>query len=146
MRWFFTCWYKFRKPKSYFNNHWVGMVKNGQGLIDHGTLKSGVSHKWFDELSRSIEWFLPGIFPSTFPQPVNGSKNSILNWVMKLNLYMFFSSLFLKHPWKNFWSICLFFLLFGLNTYKHAYRKHVCMIFKIPIKIREKAFSHNLQT
>ena len=35
-------WYKFRKVKSYFINDWVGMVKNGQGLIDHGTLESGV--------------------------------------------------------------------------------------------------------
>ena len=25
---------------------------------NHGTLKSGVSHKWFDESSRFIEWFL----------------------------------------------------------------------------------------
>ena len=58
MSWFFSCWYKFRKAKSCFNNYWVGMVKNEWGLIDHGTLKSGVSHKWFDELSRLIEWFL----------------------------------------------------------------------------------------
>ena len=28
------------------------MAKNGRGLIDHSTLKSGVSHKLFDELSR----------------------------------------------------------------------------------------------
>ena len=35
-----------------------GIVKNGWGLIDHGTLKSGVSHNWFDELSRLIERFL----------------------------------------------------------------------------------------
>ena len=34
------------------------MVKNGRHLLDHGSLKSGVSHKWFDELSRSTEWFL----------------------------------------------------------------------------------------
>ena len=34
------------------------MVKNEWGLIDHGTLKSGVSHKLFDELSILIEWFL----------------------------------------------------------------------------------------
>ena len=26
--------------------------------IDHKTIKSGVSHKWFDELSRLIEWFV----------------------------------------------------------------------------------------
>ena len=47
-----------RKTKSYFNKYWVDMVKNGRGLIDHGTLKWGVSHKLFDELSRSTEWFL----------------------------------------------------------------------------------------
>ena len=34
------------------------MVKNVQGLIDHGTLESGVSHKWFDEFGRLIEWFV----------------------------------------------------------------------------------------
>ena len=34
------------------------MVKNGRVLIDQGSLKSVVSHKWFDELSRFIEWFL----------------------------------------------------------------------------------------
>ena len=34
------------------------MVKNGHGFRDHGTLKSGASHKWFDEMSRLIEWFL----------------------------------------------------------------------------------------
>ena len=34
------------------------MLKNGRGFRDHGTLKSDVSHKWFDELSRLIEWFL----------------------------------------------------------------------------------------
>ena len=56
--WFFTCWFKFTKAKSYFDNYWVDMVKNGQGLIDHGILKPGVSHTWFDELSRLTEWFL----------------------------------------------------------------------------------------
>ena len=34
------------------------LVKNGQGLIDHGTLESGESHKWFDELRRLTEWFV----------------------------------------------------------------------------------------
>ena len=33
-------------------------VNNGQDLLDHGTLKSGVSHKWFDKSSWLIEWFL----------------------------------------------------------------------------------------
>ena len=146
MRWFFTCWYKFRKPKSYFNNHWVGMVKNGQGLIDHGTLKSGVSHKWFDELSRSIEWFLPGIFPSTFPQPVNGSKNSILNWVMKLNLYVFFFFFVFEAPLKEFLTYFPLLLTLWFKYLQTRIQKHVCIIFKIPMKIREKGFSRNLQT
>ena len=36
----------------------IGWVKNEWGLIEHGTLKLGVSHKWFDELSILTEWFL----------------------------------------------------------------------------------------
>ena len=36
----------------------MDIVENGWGLIDPGTLKSGVSHKWFDELSRLFEQFL----------------------------------------------------------------------------------------
>ena len=60
MKWtdFFACWYKFRKAKNYFNNYWLGMVKNRRGLIYHETLKTGVPHKWFDKLCRLIEWFL----------------------------------------------------------------------------------------
>ena len=34
------------------------MVEKGRGFRDHGTLKLGVSHKWYDELSRLIEWYL----------------------------------------------------------------------------------------
>ena len=34
------------------------MGENGWGFRDHKTLKSVVSHKWFDELSRLNEWFL----------------------------------------------------------------------------------------
>ena len=58
MSWFVACWYKFRKFESYFKYFRVVMVKNMQGLIDHGTLGSGVSHKWLDKLSRLIEWFV----------------------------------------------------------------------------------------
>ena len=28
INWFFACWYKFRKANSYFNDLWVGLVKN----------------------------------------------------------------------------------------------------------------------
>ena len=53
-----VCWYKFRKAKSFFNSFWVVVFKNGYSLLVHGTLKSGVSHKWFYKLSRLSEWFL----------------------------------------------------------------------------------------
>ena len=33
------------------------MLKNRQDLLYHGTIKSGVSHKWFGESSRLVEWF-----------------------------------------------------------------------------------------
>ena len=47
-----------------------------------------ICHK--DSLSYSGWTDRPaGIFPSTFRNPENGSKNSILNWVIKLNLLKF---------------------------------------------------------
>ena len=55
MSWFFVCWYKFKKAKSYFNSYWVGMVRNARDFIDRGTLKSGISHKLFYELGRFVE-------------------------------------------------------------------------------------------
>ena len=33
--WFFACWYKFRKAKSRYNNFWVGLIKDGSGLLVH---------------------------------------------------------------------------------------------------------------
>ena len=53
IKWFFACWYKFRKAKSYLNNFEVVMVRNGCGLSGHGTLKSGISLERLDELG----WF-----------------------------------------------------------------------------------------
>ena len=43
INWFFACWYKFGKAKSWFNDFGVGVVKNGHGLLVHETLKSAVS-------------------------------------------------------------------------------------------------------
>ena len=71
---FFACWYKLRRPKSYLNNYLVGMISNGQDLIYHGTFKSVVSFKWFDEFSRSIEWIL---HPNSNGM-IFGLKNSLL--------------------------------------------------------------------
>ena len=36
------------------------MLKNGWSKRSYGTLKSRASRKWFDGLSRLIEWFLHG--------------------------------------------------------------------------------------
>ena len=36
----FACFYKFRKAKGYFDNFYVGVVKNGDGPLGHGILKS----------------------------------------------------------------------------------------------------------
>ena len=40
-----------KKAENIFNNYWVGMVKNGLGLLGHGTLKSAVSQESYNELS-----------------------------------------------------------------------------------------------
>ena len=52
------------------------MVKNEWGLIDHGTLKLGVSHKWFDELS-STEWYL---YTESDGYPLKLLKFADLDW------------------------------------------------------------------
>ena len=36
--WFVACWYKFKKPKSYFNNYWTGLAKNVPDLSDPETM------------------------------------------------------------------------------------------------------------
>ena len=51
INWFFGCWFKFGKTKSYCSNFLVAMVNNGHGRLDHGTLKSAVSEELNDELS-----------------------------------------------------------------------------------------------
>ena len=50
MNWFFTCCCKFRKAKSYFNDFWVGLVRNEFSHLVHETLKSA---EWIYGLS----WF-----------------------------------------------------------------------------------------
>ena len=50
MNWFLAYWCKSKKSKSYFNNFWVDLVKNGHGHLVHETLKSA---EWVYALS----WF-----------------------------------------------------------------------------------------
>lgn len=65
---------------------------------------------------------ITGILTSTFLKPVNGSKKSILNWVMKLNAFMC-AIFFLQNPWKSFHSNHWFFLLLELQT---TYKLYFC--------------------
>lgn len=39
--WFFICWYKYRKAKSYFN-FWMDVIRNGRDFWGYGTVKSAV--------------------------------------------------------------------------------------------------------
>ena len=76
---------------------------------------------------------------------------------MKFNLFLvfffFFSFFFLKNPLKFFHSIHLFFLIFGLDTYKTRIYLSSQLFFKTPhetLKFHEKftknEFSSDLQT
>ena len=113
-------------------------------------LQSCLVSQWF-LYSWGLWYSCPSIFQSTFLQAVNGSKISILNWDMKLNFFGFF--LFVcfafETPSKLFSILFSLFLLFGSDTYKHAYRKVVCIFLvnysskfpwnsKIQRKIKEK--------
>ena len=93
-------------------------------------LQSCLVSQWF-LFSWGLWYSCPSIFQSTFLQAVNGSKISILNWDMKLDFFVFYfvSFCFWNTLETVFHSIHLFllFLLFGSDTYKHAYRKVFCI-------------------
>ena len=39
LSWFVVFWNKFGKAKTKYNGYWVGVVKYGHGILDHGILK-----------------------------------------------------------------------------------------------------------
>ena len=56
INWFFTCWYKLRKIKSSLSNFYLGVVKNGHGLLCCGTRKSSLySSKTFFMVDRRLK-------------------------------------------------------------------------------------------
>ena len=64
-------------------------------------------------------YMLAGFYPSTFLQPVNGTENSILNWVLKLSLFKslqgffcFFLMFVKENPRQIFHSFTPLFLLY----------------------------------
>ena len=50
VNWFLACWCKFKKTRSYFNDFWVGQVKNGHGHLVCEMLK-------FAEWVHGLSWF-----------------------------------------------------------------------------------------
>ena len=83
-------------------------------------------------------WFA-GFYPSPFLQSANGSKNSILNWVLKLNLFKsltYFLCFCLEKPCIDF----LFFytIVFTLISFKYLQKTGLNNRFVIS---RENLFS-----
>ena len=54
-----------------------------------------------NESSQMLRLWLPPIFISTFLQSLSGGKNSILNWVIQLDHFMYFFFVF-ETPLKDF--------------------------------------------
>lgn len=59
---FFSCWYKFREPKTNIYSFRVDTVKNGRGHSGHGTIKLAVSQEqiikefWLERLNACKHW------------------------------------------------------------------------------------------
>ena len=51
--WFFVCWYRFTKIKSWSEMFWFGMIRNRCGHTAEGFLKLTLSQIWTD----GINWF-----------------------------------------------------------------------------------------
>ena len=76
-----------------------------------------------------------------FQATVNGSKNSILNWVIKLYLYLLFSFLFLKNPWEIFTLLTYSCCSLVKRVNKDSMYLSGQIFFKIPnktLKLQEK--------
>ena len=85
--------------------------------------------------------FMSKHFSKHFSTSRNGSKISFLSLDMKLNFFGVFLFCFaFETPSKLFSILFSLFLLFGSDTYKHAYRKVVCIFLvnyssKFPMKL-----------
>ena len=80
-------------PRNTLKNENIKNEKNpGDIIILHKCIKNHYHllycsrHMAHDGCNCYFHFVLSGIFPNTFLQPVSCPKNSILNWVIKLNL------------------------------------------------------------
>lgn len=84
INWLFACCYKFRKTKSCFNDFWMGMIKNGCGLLVHETQKICCILRFnlWIELQIVVQkflWYLLYIFDFQMP----GVHRSCSCWYFK---------------------------------------------------------------
>ena len=77
----FSWWCKFGKGKSYFNDFWVGLVKNGRGHLVHETLKSTQWVYW-------LSWFFVcWLWCNNF---LLGRHCTFYFWLLNANLLQFY--------------------------------------------------------
>ena len=111
---FVACWCKFMKVKSYFNNYWVGMVKNEQGLKDRGTLKPRTSHKWCVNLAYWLNDFCMLIFACF--------KWYLVLAIRKLCLGKFYAKMLTTDQIAGFFKLWYLKNYFCYNVFLHVVR------------------------
>ena len=102
INWYFACWYKFRKPRNYFNDV---VVKSGHGHVVYETLKSAVSYEWVYELSWFFAcwlwcinfwldwhltlylWLLNASLLQLYLLDPGGSWNGLLKWSLEWSVH-----------------------------------------------------------
>ena len=92
--------------------------------------------------SNKIFFTHASFYPSTFLQPVNSSKNSILNWVLKLNFFISLQVIFFVYVWKKPRQIFYSFkpLFYSCKSQIHTEQAGLTIQFVIPWKISAIAF------
>ena len=53
---FFTCWYRFRKAKSYLHNFGLVVAKKWEWPLGHETIESAVSQEQINEMNWLFAW------------------------------------------------------------------------------------------
>ena len=85
INWFIGWWYKFREAKSWFNDFWVGMVKNNHVFLVHEILKSCVLRidlriKLIFLMLIVTQWFLVGLISFSLTFRCWGSTGFVLHF------------------------------------------------------------------
>ena len=123
MNWFFTCWCKFRKAKSNFNDFWVNVVKIGHGHVVHETLKSAewvyelswlfscwlwCSDFWYNQHFTLDLWLLNAsllqfYLLNPWPQPEGSCEIGCVHLCLLTSVWVFFWNWIIKFLWILAW-------------------------------------------